>query len=93
MADIRPPVAGKDAGREGDAHPRPPAGAPSRPDPLTGKDVAGAGALMLSVNLIGAGIGAALGAAVGALVPLLLVGFGIGFFAGIYVVIKRFSAL
>jgi F0F1-type ATP synthase assembly protein I len=60
--------------------------------PVSGKDVAGAGALMLSVNLICAGAGAGLGALVGALVPLFLVGFGIGFFAGIYVVAKRFRA-
>ena len=64
----------------------------SRP-PVSGKDVAGAGALMLSVNLMFAGAGAGLGALVGATVPLLLIGFGIGFFAGIYVVAKRFRAL
>jgi hypothetical protein len=61
----------------------------SRP-PFTGRDAAGAGALLLSVNLICAGLGAALGALVGALVPLLLVGFFIGFFLGIYVVSRRF---
>jgi hypothetical protein len=61
----------------------------SRP-PITGRDAAGAGALLLSVNLICAGLGAGLGALVGALVPLLLVGFFIGFFLGIYVVAKRF---
>ena len=60
----------------------------SRP-PFTGRDAAGAGALLLSVNLVCAGVGAALGA----LVPLLLAGFLIGFFLGIYVVAKRFSNL
>ena len=64
----------------------------SRPS-VTGKDVAGAGALMLAVNLMCAGAGAGLGALVGAIVPLFLAGFGIGFFAGIYVVAKRFRAL
>jgi hypothetical protein len=61
----------------------------SRPR-FTGRDAAGAGALMLAVNALGAGIGAAIGALVGALVPLLLVGFFIGFFGGIAVVAKRF---
>jgi len=61
----------------------------SRPH-LTGRDVAGAGMLMMSVNLICAGIGAGLGALVGAPVPLFLVGFFIGFFLGIYVVARRF---
>ncbi|MBV8953859.1 MAG: hypothetical protein JO153_05930 [Solirubrobacterales bacterium] len=64
----------------------------SRP-PFTGRDAAGAGALLLSVNLICAGLGAALGALVGALVPLLLVGFFIGFFLGIYVVARRFRGV
>jgi hypothetical protein len=61
----------------------------SRP-PITGKDVAGAGMLLLSVNLTCAGIGAGIGALVGALVPLFLLGFFIGFFLGIFVVSKRF---
>ena len=64
----------------------------SRPH-VTGRDVAGAGALLLSVNLMCAAAGAGLGALVGALVPLFLVGFGVGFFAGIYVVAKRFRDL
>lgn len=59
---------------------------PQRP----GRDAAGAGMLLLSVNLVCTGIGAGLGALVGALVPLLLAGFFIGFFAGIAVVAKRF---
>jgi hypothetical protein len=58
--------------------------------PMSGKDVAGAGFLLLSVNLVCAGIGAGLGAAVGALGPLLVAGFFVGFFLGIYVVIRRF---
>jgi hypothetical protein len=61
----------------------------SRP-PLTGKDVAGAGAMLLSVNLICAGIGAGIGALLGAVVPLFLAGFLAGFVLGIYVVTKRF---
>jgi hypothetical protein len=62
----------------------------SRPS-VTGKDVAGAGALLLSVNAICAGVGAGIGALVGATVPLLLAGFMIGFFLGIWVVYKRFE--
>jgi hypothetical protein len=61
----------------------------SRP-PLTGKDVAGAGAFLLSVNLLCAAVGAGIGALVGALVPLFLVGFLGGFLLGIYLVSKRF---
>jgi hypothetical protein len=61
----------------------------SRP-PVTGRDVAGAGALMLSANLLCAGVGVAIGALVGAVVPLGVVGFLIGFGVGIRVVIKRF---
>jgi hypothetical protein len=57
---------------------------------MTGRDAAGAGFLLLSVNLVCAGIGAGLGALVGALVPLLIAGFFIGFFVGIAVVAKRF---
>jgi hypothetical protein len=64
----------------------------SRPS-FTGRDAAGAGALLLSVNLICAGVGAAIGALVGALVPLLLVGFFIGFLVGIRVVANRFRGL
>lgn len=59
--------------------------------PMSGKDVAGAGFLLLSVNLACAGIGAGVGAVVGALGPLLVVGFFVGFFLGIYVVVRRFS--
>jgi hypothetical protein len=58
---------------------------------VAGRDVAGAGFLLLSVNLVCAGIGAGIGALVGALVPLLIVGFFIGFFLGIAFVIKQFS--
>jgi hypothetical protein len=64
----------------------------SRP-PLSGRDAAGAGALLLAVNLICAAVGAGLGSLVGALVPLLLVGFFVGFFLGIVVVAKRFRDL
>jgi hypothetical protein len=65
----------------------------NRRPPLSGRDVAGAGALLLSVNLICAAIGAGVGALVGAVVPLLLLGFFIGFFLGIYVVADRFRDL
>jgi len=61
--------------------------------PLSGRDVAGAGILLLSANLLCAGIGAGIGALVGAAVPLMLVGFCLGFFLGIYVVIRRFRDL
>lgn len=59
--------------------------------PITGKDVAGAGALMLSVNVLCAAVGAGIGALVGAAVPLAIVGFLIGFLLGIRVVARRFS--
>jgi hypothetical protein len=64
----------------------------SRP-PVTGRDVAGAGTLLLAVNAICAAAGAGIGALVGAVIPLMLVGFGIGFFLGIRVVAKRFHDL
>ncbi|HWD64341.1 MAG TPA: hypothetical protein VG405_04145 [Solirubrobacteraceae bacterium] len=63
-----------------------------RPKPVTGRDAAGAGFLMLAVNAVCAGIGAAIGLAIGALVPLLIAGFLIGFGVGMRVVAKRFSA-
>jgi hypothetical protein len=61
--------------------------------PLNGRDAAGAGALLLAVNLGCAAAGAGLGALVGAFVPLLLAGFGVGFFIGIAVVVERFRDL
>ena len=61
--------------------------------PLSGRDVAGAGFLLLSANLLCAAIGAGIGALVGATVPLAVVGFLLGFFVGIYVVIRRFRDL
>ena len=64
----------------------------SRP-PVTGRDVAGAGALMLSANFVCAAVGAGIGAVVGATVPLAIVGFLIGFLVGIRVVAKRFHDL
>ncbi len=64
----------------------------SRP-PVTGRNVAGAGALMLSVNLMCAAVGAGVGALVGAPVPLGVAGFLIGFLVGIRVVAKRFQDL
>ena len=64
----------------------------SRPT-FTGRDAAGAGVLLISVNLLCAGIGAGIGALVGAVVPLLLAGFFAGFFVGIAVVAKRYRHL
>jgi hypothetical protein len=64
----------------------------SRP-PFTGRDAAGAGALLLSVNLVCAGVGTGIGAVVGAAVPLALAGFLVGFFLGIRVVAKRFRGI
>ena len=64
----------------------------SRP-PVTGRDVAGAGALMLAVNLVWTAVGAGIGALVGALVPLTLAGFLFGFLMGIRFVAKRFHDL
>jgi hypothetical protein len=61
--------------------------------PASGRDAAGAGALLVAVNLGCVGVGAGIGAALGAVVPLALVGFGIGFFLGIGVVAKRFRNL
>jgi uncharacterized membrane protein YhaH (DUF805 family) len=60
---------------------------------VSGRDVAGAGALLLSVNLVCAGIGAGLGALVGAVTLLFVLGFLVGFLLGIYVVAKRFHDL
>jgi hypothetical protein len=62
----------------------------NRRPPVTGRDVAGAGALMLSANLLCAGVGVAIGALVGAIVPLGLAGFLIGFLVAIRVVARRF---
>jgi hypothetical protein len=64
----------------------------SRP-PITGRDVAGAGCLMLSVNLLCAAIGAGVGALFGLAMPLAIAGFLVGFLVGIGVVIKRFSSI
>jgi hypothetical protein len=64
----------------------------SRPT-FTGRDAAGAGALLLAVNLLCAGVGAGIGVAVGAVIPLAVAGFLIGFFVGIRVVAKRFRGL
>jgi hypothetical protein len=61
----------------------------SRP-PVSGRDVAGAGALMLSVNLLCAAIGLGIGELVGAPVGLAVAGFLVGFLLGIRYVIDRF---
>jgi hypothetical protein len=73
------------AARTPDTHPGPPG------RPIRGRDVAGAGTLLLSVDLLGAGIGAAIGALFGLAVPFAVAGFLIAFFPGIYVVAKRFQ--
>jgi hypothetical protein len=65
---------------------------PSR-GPVSGRDAAGAGFLLLSVNLACVGIGAGIGALTDALVPLALAGFAVGFFLGIGVVVNRFRSL
>jgi hypothetical protein len=62
----------------------------SRP-PVTGRDVAGAGALMLSVNVMCAAVGFGIGALLGAAVPLAIAGFLIGFLVGLRVVARRFG--
>jgi F0F1-type ATP synthase assembly protein I len=70
--------------RRSDASPRP--GSRS-----TAADAAKAGALMLAVNGLCAGVGAAVGVLLGPIVPLALAGFFIGFGAAIAVVIRRYS--
>jgi hypothetical protein len=64
----------------------------SRPR-VTGRDAAGAGALMLSANLLCAGVGAGIGAILGPVVPLALAGFLVGFVVGVGVVVDRFRDL
>jgi hypothetical protein len=59
--------------------------------PVTGRDVAGAGALMLAVNILCAGAGAGLGALAGVTVAGLIAGFFIGFFLAIFAVVKLFQ--
>lgn len=63
------------------------------PKRVTGADAAGAGFLMIAVNVVCAAIGAGIGFLVGAVVPFALLGFAIGFGLAIRVVIKRFGAL
>jgi membrane protein implicated in regulation of membrane protease activity len=58
--------------------------------PLTGRDVAGAGAFLLSANLLFAAVGAGIGVLFGAPLALGIIGFLIGFLVGIYIVIRRF---
>lgn len=62
----------------------------SRP-PVTARDAAGAGALMLATNALCAGVGAAIGVLVGAVTALAVAGFFVGFLVGIYVVGRRFG--
>ncbi len=58
--------------------------------PLTGKDVAGAGAFLLSANLLFVAVGAGIGALAGAALAGGIAGFLVGFVAGVYLVIRRF---
>jgi hypothetical protein len=60
---------------------------------ITGRDVAGAGFLLIATNIICAAIGAGIGALVGAVTPLLVAGILIGFGVGVAVVINRFKNL
>ena len=62
----------------------------SSPPPVSGRDVAGAGALMLTVNMLCAAIGFGIGAIFGAALPVAIIGFLIGFLLGIRYVIERF---
>jgi F0F1-type ATP synthase assembly protein I len=61
--------------------------------PLTGRDVAGAGAFLLSANLFFAAVGAGIGALLGAALAGGIVGFLIGFLAGVYLVTRRFRSI
>ena len=61
--------------------------------PPAGRNAAGAGMLLLAVNLLCTGIGAGIGVVVGAVAPLAAVGFFVGFFGGIAVVRTRFRDL
>lgn len=61
----------------------------SRP-PVTGRDVAGAGALLMAVNAICVAVGYGVGALVGAPIWLAVAGLLIGFLAGLWVVARRF---
>jgi hypothetical protein len=58
--------------------------------PLTGRDVAGAGAFLLSANLLFAAVGVGIGAVLGAALAGGVIGFLVGFLAGVYLVIRRF---
>ena len=61
--------------------------------PITGRDVAGAGFLMLAVNLVCAAAGAGLGALVNATAAGLIAGFLIGFLLAVALVRRRFGSL
>lgn len=64
----------------------------SRP-PATGRDVAGAGALLLAVNAVCTAVGLGIGELIGAPVALAVAGFLIGFLVGLRVVSRRFHDL
>jgi hypothetical protein len=61
----------------------------SRP-PVTGRDVAGAGALLLSANALCTAVGLGIGLLIGAPVWLAVVGLLVGFPVGLRVVSRRF---
>jgi hypothetical protein len=64
----------------------------SRP-PVTGRDVAGAGALLLSVNALCVAIGLGIGELAGQPVWCAVAGLLVGFLVGLRVVIGRFRDL
>ena len=52
--------------------------------------MAGAGAFLLSANLLFAAVGVGIGALLGAALAGGVIGFLVGFLAGVYLVIRRF---
>ena len=52
--------------------------------------MAGAGAFLLSANLLFAAVGVGIGAVLGAALAGGVIGFLVGFLAGVYLVIRRF---
>ena len=61
--------------------------------PPTGRDVAGAGALLLAVNAMVVGVGLGIGELIGAPVALAVAGLLVGFLVGLRVVVERFRDL
>jgi len=65
----------------------------NRRPPVTGRDVAGAGALLLAANAICVAIGLGIGLLVGEPVWLAVAGLLVGFPVGLRVVARRFRDL